>query len=390
MSNGNYANDYNALDALWQHAYTSPIPDEASEQMSTIPSDPSSPGIFQLAIEGTELQTPLKSGETLLKAGLRGGAKVPHLCMVGECGSCRCRLLRGKVRLKKDISHHVDHEALRGGFLLACQSEALSDVLLAVPGLSPNIQGSALVTSYGRIKSAVALTHDIRHLVLELDTPISYRAGQYAQLSIPGHNVLANEPRCYSFCGARLKQPQTEVEFHVRLVPGGQFTEWLFAEDRVDELVELTGPLGDFAVHEAQRPMVVIAGGSGLAPIKAILEDLGSKERAPDVTFFFAARTQHDLYCLTEIARLQTAWPGRGRMIFEPVLSNEPDDSGWRGLTGYCGEHISSFCSPADSSFYLCGPPPMIDSILHQLDGAVDPAHVHYDRFIDRSSLTQQ
>jgi len=358
--------------------------------MSTISSTLSSPNIFQLAIDGTELQTSMKSGETLLKAGLRGGAKVPHLCMVGECGSCRCRLLRGEVRLKKDISHHVDHDALRGGFLLACQSEALSDVLLVVPGLSPSIEGSVLVTSYGRIKSVVPLTHDILHLVLELDAPISYTAGQYAQLSIPGHPVLDKEPRCYSFCTAPQNQPQIEVEFHVRLVPGGQFTEWLFAEDRVDELIELTGPLGNFAIHEAKRPMVVIAGGSGLAPIKAMLESLGSRESAPDVTFFFAARTRHDLYCLTEITRLQAAWPGRGRMLFEPVLSNEPDDSGWRGLTGYCGEHLSSFCSPADSSFYLCGPPPMIDSILRQLDGVVDPAHVHYDRFIDRSNMIQQ
>src|SRR5437016_10795493 len=90
---------------------------------------------FQLAIAGTQLQARGAAGETLLKAGLSGGVKIPHLCLVGDCGSCRCRLVRGKVRLRKDISHHVDHDALRRGFLLACQSEALTDVLLAVPGL---------------------------------------------------------------------------------------------------------------------------------------------------------------------------------------------------------------------------------------------------------------
>jgi NAD(P)H-flavin reductase/ferredoxin len=358
--------------------------------MSTIASDPLSANSFQLVVEGTELQACAAPGETVLKAGLRGGAKIPHLCMVGECGSCRCRLLRGKVRLKKDISHHVTRDALRSGYLLACVSEPLSDVLLAVPGLSPNVRGSALVTSYGQIKSVTSLTHDIRHLVLELESPISYEAGQYAQLSIPGHPILARDPRCYSFCSAPLSHPQIEVEFHVRLVPGGRFTEWLFAEDRIGERVELTGPLGDFTVQSAQRPMVLIAGGSGLAPIKAILEHLATQKSAPDVTMFFAARTQGDLYCLGEIAQLQANWPGRSRVLFEPVLSNEPGNSAWSGLTGYCNDHISTFCSPADSSFYLCGPPPMIDSILRQLEGSVDPRHIHYDRFIDRSHMAQQ
>lgn len=357
---------------------------------STVGNDPASPKSFQLSIEGTELQACVASGETVLKACLRGGVKIAHLCMVGECGSCRCRLLRGRVRLKKDISNHVDHDALRSGYLLACQSEPLSDVLLAVPGLSSNVQGPELVTSSGRIKSVISLSHTIRHVVLELDTPISYNAGQYAQLSIPGHPTLHQEPRCYSFCSAPSSQPQIEVGFHVRLVPGGQFTEWLFAEDRIGERVELTGPLGDFAVHNVQRPMVLIAGGSGLAPIKAMLEHLSTQKSAPDVTLFFAARTQDDLYCLGDIATLQANWPGRSRMLFAPVLSNEPGHSTWDGLTGYCGEHISSFCSPADSSFYLCGPPPMIDSILHQLEGVVEPDYIHYDRFIDRSHLIQQ
>jgi NAD(P)H-flavin reductase/ferredoxin len=358
--------------------------------MSTTARAPASPNSYQLIVEGTELQACVAPGESVLKAGLRSGVKIAHLCMVGECGSCRCRLLQGKVRLKKDISHHVNNDALRSGYLLACQCELLSDVLLAVPGLSPDVLGPALVTRSARIKSAVSLNHNVRHLVLELDAPMAYEAGQYAQLSIPGHPTLAQEPRCYSFCSAPLGHPQIEVGFHIRLVPGGQFTEWLFAEDRIGERIELTGPLGDFTVQKAQRPMVLVAGGSGLAPIKSILEQLSIQKSAPDVTLFFAARTQKDLYCLGEIAHLQTHWPGPGRMLFEPVLSHEPGDSAWGGLTGYCGEHISRFCSPADSSFYLCGPPPMIDSILRSLEGVVEPHYVHYDRFIDRSNMTEQ
>lgn len=342
---------------------------------------------FTLNVAGTEQRAIAGAGESLLSAGLRGGVRIPHLCRVGECGSCRCRLVAGQVRLKRDISRHVDHQALRQGFLLVCQSEALSDVTLEVPGQSPCTDGAGLRTLGGRIGSVTTLAHDIRQLTVELDAPIRYDSGQYAQLSVVGDAELAQAPRCYSFSGAPAAQGQTEVVFHVRYVPGGRFTEWLFAEDRSGERVELAGPLGDLRMRDDGRPMVCIAGGSGLAPIKAMLEELCSRERAPDLTLFLAARSQRDLYCQRELAELQARWPGPGRLLLVPVLSNEPEGSGWSGLSGYCGEHLDSFCSPADSSFYLCGPPVMIDAILGQLQDAVAPEHVHYDRFLDRSTL---
>lgn len=342
---------------------------------------------FTLNVAGTDLLAVAQADDSLLSAALRGGVRIPHLCRAGECGSCRCRLVTGQVRLKRDISQHVNHQALRQGYLLACQSEALSDLTLEIPGQSPGAEGAAVKTLNGQIKSVATLSHDIRLLVVELDSPLHYDAGQYAQLSVPGHAELASAPRCYSFSSAPSAQGCTEVAFHVRHVPGGLFSEWLFAQDRTGARVELMGPLGDFRVRDDERPMVCIAGGSGLAPIKAMLEELCGRERAPDLTLFLAARSQRDLYCQDELADLQKRWPGPGRLLLVPVLSNEPQDSAWNGLTGYCGEHLSSFCSPADSSFYLCGPPAMIDAILRQLQGLVAAEHVHHDRFLDRSTL---
>ncbi len=352
--------------------------------------DSSEPAVgtgFTLNVAGTHLLAVGKAGDSLLSAGLRGGVRIPHLCRVGECGSCRCRLVTGQVRLRRDISQHVDNQALRQGYLLACQSEALSDVTVEVPGQSPAAEGDGVKTLTGRITSISVLSHDIRLLIVKLDGPIHYSAGQYAQLSVTGHAALAGAPRCYSFGSAPSAPGQTEVAFHVRHVPGGLFTEWLFGQDRSGERVELTGPLGDFRVRDDGRPMVCIAGGSGLAPIKAMLEELCNRERAPDLTLFLAARSQRDLYCQPELTALQARWPGPGRLLVMPVLSNEPQGSGWTGLRGYCGEHLARFCSLADSSFYLCGPPAMIDSILRRLRGEVAPEYVHYDRFLDRSTL---
>lgn len=344
---------------------------------------------FRLEVEGGAGSCLLRPGESLLKGAIRQGIRIPHLCMTGECGSCRCRLVRGNVQLKRDISHHVDAAALQRGYLLACQSEARSDVVLAVPGLSDDMDDAALINTAGRIKSVAALNHDIRLVTVQLDRAIRYRAGQYAQLCVPTHPSLEATPRCYSFCSAPEKEPQTEVTFHVRHVPGGQFTDWLFESSRVGHTVNLTGPLGDFGFRDDGRSVVCVAGGSGLAPIKAMLEQMSKLTAAPDTTLFFAARSQRDLYCLDDVAHLQHHWPGSARLLVLPVLSHEPADSVWEGLRGFVPEHLGRFCSLLDSSFYLCGPPRMIDATLATLEGHV-PAHcVHFDRFLDRSHLAE-
>ncbi|NLP62625.1 2Fe-2S iron-sulfur cluster-binding protein [Paraburkholderia sacchari] len=347
------------------------------------------PGAFRLEIADGAGSGWLRPGESVLKAAVRQGIRIPHLCMTGECGSCRCRLVRGKVRLKRDISSHVDAAALQRGHLLACQSEAQSDILLAVPGLSHGMDAGALINTGGRIKSVTELNHDIRLLTVELDEALAYRAGQYGQLCVPGHPSLESAPRCYSFSCAAQDGPQTEVQFHVRRVPGGQFTEWLFAEDRVGHALAITGPLGDFGFRDDGRAVVCVAGGSGLAPIKAMLEHMSQLPSAPDTTLFFAARSQRDLYCMDALERLQRHWPAPGRLLVLPVLSGEAPDSGWEGLRGFCTDHLERFCSLADTSFYLCGPPPMIDATLEKLRGQTPPHCIHYDRFFDRSHLAE-
>ncbi len=349
--------------------------------------DDAQKGSYRFEVQGSEASCSIRPGETLLKSAVRQGVRIPHLCMTGECGSCRCRLVRGRVQLKRDISHHVDAAALQRGYLLACQSEARSDIVLAVPGLSASLDDGALVNTTGRIAAIVSLNHDIWCVTVELDTPLSYRAGQYAQLSVPGHPELADTPRCYSFCSAPDTQAQTELQFHIRRVPNGQFTQWLFARDRSGALLDVTGPLGDFGLRDDARPVVCIAGGSGLAPIKAMLEQMVTRTSAPDATLFFAARSQRDLYCLAELAQLQDRWPRPGRLLVLPVLSNEAADSGWQGLRGFCPDHLDQFCSVPDTSFYLCGPPAMIDATLQKLAGVVPAQHIHYDRFLDRSHL---
>lgn len=343
---------------------------------------------FTLTLLGNDQPAVVKNGDSLLSAALRGGLRIPHLCRVGECGSCRCRLVTGQVRLKEDISRHVDNQALLQGYLLACQGEPLSDITLELPRQAGGPGDANTRSLKGQIKSVNSLNHDIRELVVQLNDPLGYVAGQYAQLTIPSEPSLADAPRCYSFSCAPGRQGNTSLTFHIRYVPGGRFTEWLFNQDQSDKDIELLGPLGDFRIRDDGRPMVCIAGGSGLAPIMAMLEELVCRKQAPDLTLFLAARTQRDLYCQNDLMDLQKRWPGPGRLLVLPVLSSEPAGSTWAGLTGYCNDHFHSFCNPADSSFYLCGPPAMIDAIVDHLQGEVSSEYVHYDRFLDRSNIS--
>lgn len=339
-----------------------------------------------LHITGSERTAPIAAGETLLRAAMREKISFPHMCNAGECGACRCRLVKGHVRLTKDISRFVSPEELSSGFLLACQSVAESDdVEVEVPGIGRGpLSDPALVRTDATIARTMPLARDIVALELSLDAAIHYRAGQYAELHVPGVPGL-DQPRCYSFAEAPGRSSPCRALFHVRHVPGGAFTDWLFGDERAGARVRFSGPHGRFRYHDANRPLLCVAGGTGLSPIKAILEQGLSEGLARDVTLVVGARTQKDLYALDAIAAIAVQW--RGQFAFVPVLSEEPEASGWRGqrglVTAYLHERAADL---AGSAAYLCGPPRMIDAALHLLRDRIPPEHVHFDRFLDRGS----
>src|SRR5262249_3205497 len=153
-----------------------------------------------------------------------------------------------------------------------CQSLADGDVIVRVPGLSSS--DMSLTECEGTIAGVVSLAHDILEVRVGLERPIAYTAGQYAQLTVPGGVELAETARNYSFATAVAGDENKTVTFYIRHVPGGRFTDWLFAGDRTGERLHLAGPYGDFHYRASERPLLCMAGGSGLAPIKAMLEQM--------------------------------------------------------------------------------------------------------------------
>lgn len=341
-------------------------------------------------IEGTDISFSVKKGETILRAASRQKVAFPSLCNVGECGSCRCSLQKGQVKLKIDVSRHISDEQLAKGDILACQSTVLSSIDLHVPTLSPansnNPEEAENIAA--RISSSVLLSSDIVELTLALERPLTYHAGQFALLYVPSHPVLGSEPRSYSFAGGESTTDAETVRFHIRKVPGGNFTDWLFSEDRSGEKLLLEGPFGSFGWSAPKSKVLLIAGGSGYAPINALLEACRDMGRV-DATVVYGARAQTDVYCTAHIEAIKTWW--KGDLRFVPILSEEPEHSDWTGLRGFVHEHLDGVVQKlAEHSLYMCGPPPMIDACLGVVGERIEPRDIHYDKFLDRSHISTQ
>ncbi len=321
---------------------------------------------------------------TLLQAANQQNINFPQHCTVGTCGSCRCKLVAGEVRALRDFSYTLTRAEIDEGYILACQSMLKGDAVIELDNTGPEITHPA-TTFAATISRTRLLTHDIMQVDLRLDRPISYTAGQFADLGL----AQFARPRSYSFANPAPSSAGREVSFHVRQVPGGSYSDWLFATDRVGEPCELHGPAGNFYLRPDTAPILCVAGGSGMAPIKAILEAAARQKFERPVTYLFGARQQRDLYCSKEMQALREQWPETFRYL--PILSEEPAGSSWQGGRGLVTDHIASETvgfELRDCHAYLCGPPGMIDAALVALEqNQVPIEHIHYDKFLDARQL---
>ena len=312
----------------------------------------------------------VQPGETLLHAALRHGIDFPHGCRVGGCASCKCRLVSGQVRELTETGYILSDEELDAGFILACQSEPRGEVEIEVDLAAQQARQRVR----GRVVEQQPLTHDITRLVVQLEQSLPYKAGQYADLSF---DLLPQHARSFSF--ATRQQPDAQVSFFIRKVQGGVLTSAVHSRALVGESVTLEGPLGDLYLRPARAPLLLVAGGSGLAPILALLEEALATGGERPVTLLFGARAERDLYALEQINSLAGQW--NASFNFVPVLSDAALDASWRGVRGQVTELIGQYLA-GGSHAYLCGPPGMIDSAIRVLlNAGVAREHIYFDRF---------
>jgi NAD(P)H-flavin reductase/ferredoxin len=314
-------------------------------------------------------------GETVLQAALRHGIEFPSSCRVGGCGTCKCRLTSGSVKELTETGYLLTADEIDEGYILACQSVPRSDIGVAVDLAARATQRNVS----GRVVSQRKVTHDITSLSVQLDEPMPYKAGQFANVGIEGQDAV----RSYSFAASARDDGQ--ISFLVRKVPGGRFSSRVNDEDIVGRSVRVDGPSGDFWLRPSTAPLMLVAGGSGLAPILAILQEALAAGVSRSVTLLFGAREARDLYALEEIASIARQW--RGAFRFVPVLSAAGNDATWTGERGLVTEKIPVLLEPGSHAL-LCGPPAMIDSAVAVLrEHGVRRDYIHFDRFTTQADV---
>jgi ferredoxin-NAD(P)+ reductase (naphthalene dioxygenase ferredoxin-specific) len=310
----------------------------------------------------------VRSGENLLEALRNNRIPVSYSCMAGRCGTCRCRLVSGSVLLTG--TSESQPPVANGQSVLACQATVVEDCVIEIPEVDEIVAHPAKI-----IKTTVVgiedLTHDIKRVRLALSRSFEFSPGQYATLQFTAQHI-----RPYSMA---VTANSEEVEFHIRLVPGGRVTSYVATDLRVGQAVRLSGPLGTAYLRKKYAgPIVCIAGGTGLAPILSILRGMVDAGMRNPVHVYFGVRSSEDIYGLRWLNEMREALPdltvhvvvasGANGGPFRAGVVTEAVNTDWKSMTGWRA--------------YLAGAPVMVDaaSILLRQKG-VDPDHIYADAF---------
>jgi propane monooxygenase reductase subunit len=297
-----------------------------------------------------------------------------HGCKEGQCSACKSFLLDGEVDLDRYSTFALPDFEEAEGWTLLCRAHAYSDLEIELINYDEEILhgGSPPRTVRTRVEAVESLTADIRLLRLRVfdDEPFEFKPGQYVDICIPGA-----EEHHRSFSMANTSTSPDELEFMIKLYPGGRFSG-LLADGAVqpgDEL-SVTGPYGVFTLRASSpRRLLFIGGGAGMAPILSLLRSLAEAGSEREAIYYYGARTEADLFHLDEIGAL----PAR----FVPALSE--NSNGWAGESGLITDVIDRLegdVSEVDA--YVCGPPPMVEAAIALLEArGVPEAHIYFDKF---------
>ena len=291
-------------------------------------------------------------GETILEAALRHEIWLPHACRGGTCGSCRAIVVAGTVNYDGDAPLLMRQAASPAEALLCC-AKALSDVTLDVAELAAR----PIATLFRRPARVVEIAKPSRDVaIVTLKPPptaaIRFRPGQYIC-------VAGQDGQLHPFSIANAPRADGTLELHIGRIPNGRFTSYVHEQLRPRDIVRFEGPFGEFGFADAaERPAILLAGGTGIAPIKAMLDSLKQTGEQRELHLYWGSRRREGLYAIDEIRTLPVA-------RVTPVLSAPEDPDGWTGRTGLVHRAVlEDFADLSSFDIYACGGPGMVDAAM--------------------------
>jgi CDP-4-dehydro-6-deoxyglucose reductase len=314
---------------------------------------------FQISVKPSERSFSAMPGETILAAGIRQSIGLPYGCKDGACGSCKCKKLSGTVVHKAHHEKALSDAEEAAGFILTCCGVAHSNVVLESRQVT---QAGAIPIK--RMPTRVTLmdkkSDDVMLLTLQLpaNDTFAYQAGQYVEFILRD-----GTRRSYSMANAPNTSAgsPTSLELHIRHMPGGKFTDHVFSTMKEKEILRLEGPFGSFFLRDdSAKPIVLLASGTGFAPLKAIIEHMHQKGITRPTTLYWGGRRPSDLYLDTWIKSQLTEMP---HLRYVPVVSDATAEDDWAGRTGFVHQAVlQDLPDLSGHQVYACGAPIVVES----------------------------
>ncbi len=310
---------------------------------------------YQITIKPSEHSFDCADDETVLAASMRADLMIPYGCRNGACGTCKSRIISGEIDYGAHQATTLTDSEKKQGMALLCVGRPRSDLVLEVREVRR--AGDIRIRKMPcRVEKIEKVAHDVAIVSLKLpaNERLQYLAGQYI-------DFLLKDGRRRSFSLATPPENDELLELHVRHVPGGFFSDQLFTQFKGREILRLEGPLGTFFLREeSDKPIIFVAGGTGFAPIKAVIEHALHHDTTRSMVLYWGVRSRADLY----LPELPAQWVTQHRdFTFIPVLSDPLPDDQWPGRTGFVHKAVmADFADLSGYQVYACGGPAMIDA----------------------------
>jgi phenol hydroxylase P5 protein len=333
---------------------------------------------YTISVDPVGAEVECREDQSILDACLRAGVWLPHACTHGTCATCKVQVLEGDVE-HNDASDFALMEFERNeGKTLICVATPTSDVVIeADVDMEEGVTYHSVNDYTGTVVGLEDMARDTRRLLIDLNRPLAFNPGQYVSIEVPGQGVT----RTYSM--ANPPSEPNRIELQIRRTPGGLATDgWIFASLQEGDTITLSGPYGRFFIRERRtEPMILIGGGTGLAPLKSMVRHVLEGGLEHRMFLYHGVRTQADLFDFDLFRALEKEHSDQ--FSYRPVLSEEP----WEGANGFVTDVVAAdFESCKWHTAYLCGPPPMVEAAMKTLmKKRLFPKDIYREDFFDQS-----